>query len=279
VKAVKGREIGRNRQWQRIIRVRQGDAKQHSQSEGVTRHASLFSADDVLPSLFSLTAATRRIKGHGRSSQFAHQLRSLAPSQSEDPLHSPRPSRTPLHRIPITTMVAPAIVLGLRGVQVLFSIIVLGLTAYLVDAYNGPYGYNWSPHSVNFMLFCSIWTLLAAAFLLLVPTRFPQFAHKFAIAAVEFITMIFWFAAFIAVAVRWNNSYWGWYGHDTFYSVGVAAIVFSAFLWYVSCSCAFVRPRLTPCRLTFVATTALSALHIRGTSNSNTAPPPNMAGV
>ena len=27
-------------------------------------------------------------------------------------------------------MVAPAIVLGLRGVQVLFSIIVLGLTAY-----------------------------------------------------------------------------------------------------------------------------------------------------
>ena len=86
------------------------------------------------------------------------------------------------------------------------------------------------------MLFCSIWTLLAVAYLLLVPTRFPRFAHKFAIAAVEFITMIFWFAAFIAVAVRWNNAWWGYTGKGTFYSCGVAAIVFSAFLWLVSIS-------------------------------------------
>ena len=158
-------------------------------------------------------------------------------------------------------MVAPIIVLGLRGVQALFSIIVLGLTAYLVDAYNGP-GYNWSPHSVNFMLFCSIWTLLAVAYLLLAPTRFPKAAHKFAIGAVEFITMIFWFAAFVAVAVRWNNSWWGYAGRGTFYSCGVAAIVFSAFLW-----------------LTFVATTILAALHIRGSSRNDTAPAPAMAGV
>jgi hypothetical protein len=176
-------------------------------------------------------------------------------------------------------MVAPAVVLGLRGVQVVFAVIVLGLTAYLVDAFNGPYGYNWSPHSINFMLFCSIWTLLVTAFLLVVPTRFPQFAHKFVIAGLEFVTMIFWFAAFIAVAVLWNNSYWGWYGHGTIYSVGVAAVVFAAFLWCVSCPCASIRPWLTQRRLTFVATTALSALHIRNSSNSNTAPPPNMAGV
>lgn len=83
------------------------------------------------------------------------------------------------------------------------------------------------------MLFCSIWTLLAVAYLVLVPTRFPKFAHKFAIAAVEFITMIFWFAAFIAVAVRWNNSWWYGGREGTFYGCGVAAIVFSAFLWYV----------------------------------------------
>jgi hypothetical protein len=83
------------------------------------------------------------------------------------------------------------------------------------------------------MLFCSIWTLLAVAYLLLAPTRFPAAAHKFAIGAVEFITMIFWFAAFIAVAVRWDDAYWGYAGHSTFFSCGVAAIVFSAFLWYV----------------------------------------------
>jgi len=154
-------------------------------------------------------------------------------------------------------MVAPAVVLGLRGVQVLFSIIVLGLSAYLVDSY------WWSPHSVDFMLFTSIWTLLAVAYLTLAPTRFPKAAHKFAIAAVEFLTMLFWFAAFVAVAVRWGDATWGVAGRrGTFYSCGVAAIVFSAFLW-----------------LTFVVTTALAALHIRGSSTSATAPAPAMAGV
>lgn len=147
----------------------------------------------------------------------------------------------------------------------------------MVDAYNGP-GYNWSPHSVNFMLFCSIWTLLAVAYLLLAPTRFPKAAHKFAIGAVEFITMIFWFAAFVAVAVRWNNSWWGYAGRGTFYSCGVAAIVFSAFLWYVDRS-VLKSPCANNNRLTFVATTILAALHIRGSSRNDTAPAPAMAGV
>lgn len=152
-------------------------------------------------------------------------------------------------------MVAPAIVLGLRGVQVLFSIIVLGLTAYLVDAY------LWTPASVSFMLFTSIWTLLAVAYLVLSPTRFPKAAHKYAILGVEALTMLFWFAAFVAVAARWGDSWWAG-RRGTFYGSGVAAIVFSAFTW-----------------LTFVATTALAALHVRNTSRNDTAPPPDMAGV
>lgn len=131
-------------------------------------------------------------------------------------------------------MVAPAIVLGIRGVQVVFAIIVLGLTAYLVDHYTTPRG-SWSPHSLNFMLFTSVWTLLAVAYLTLAPTRFPRAAHKFAIAAVEFLTMLFWFAAFIAVAVLWRDIYyWSYYGyHGTFHNSGIAAIVFGAFLWLV----------------------------------------------
>ncbi|CAO2655015.1 Nn.00g117480.m01.CDS01 [Neocucurbitaria sp. VM-36] len=157
-------------------------------------------------------------------------------------------------------MVAPAIVLGLRGVQVLLSIIVLGLTAYLVDAFTNPWG-SWSPHSLNFMLFTSLWTLLAVAYLVLSPTRFPRAAHKYAIGAVEFLTMLFWFAAFIAVAVLWGDIWWAG-SKGTFYGCGVAAIVFSAFLW-----------------LTFVATTVLAALHIRNTPRNDTAPPPDMAGV
>ncbi|KAJ4379577.1 hypothetical protein N0V86_004758 [Didymella sp. IMI 355093] len=157
-------------------------------------------------------------------------------------------------------MVAPAIVLGIRAAQALFAIIVLGLTAYLVSLYTNPWT-TWSPHSLNFMLFTSIWTLLAVAYLTLAPTRFPRAAHKFAIAGVEFLTMLFWFAAFIAVAVLWRD-YRGWAYHSTAYNVGVAAIVFGAFLW-----------------LLFLATTALSALHIRNSSRNDTAPPPDMAGV
>jgi hypothetical protein len=132
----------------------------------------------------------------------------------------------------------------------------------VVDLYNGPYS-GLSPHSVNFMLFTSIWTLLAVAYLVLTPTRFPKLAHKYAIGAVEFLTMLFWFAAFVAVASRWGRSYWyGYYGTNRFYEVGVAAIVFSALLW-----------------LTFVATTVLAALHIKKSSRGDTAPPPDMAGV
>jgi hypothetical protein len=36
---------------------------------------------------------------------------------------------------------------------------------------------------------------------------------------------------------------------------------------------------LTSCRLTFVATTLLSALHIRNSSRNDTSPPRDMAGV
>lgn len=90
------------------------------------------------------------------------------------------------------------------------------------------------------MLFTSVWTLLAVAYLTLAPTRFPRAAHKFAIAAVEFLTMLFWFASFVAVAVLWRNIYWG-HGHGTFHNCGIAAIVFGAFLWSVRSPAADTR--------------------------------------
>ena len=114
----------------------------------------------------------------------------------------------------------------------------------VVDQYTSPWG-SWSPHSLNFMLFTSVWTLLAVAFLVLVPTRFPRAAHKFVIGGLEALTMIFWFAAFVAVAVLWSDAYWGPRGtrKGTFYGCGVAAIVFSAILWSVLGCC--LSPRNT----------------------------------
>ncbi|KAF2451294.1 hypothetical protein P171DRAFT_3494 [Karstenula rhodostoma CBS 690.94] len=153
-------------------------------------------------------------------------------------------------------------ILPLRAIQAVFSIIVLGLTAYIIDVYRGPGGYaSWTPDSVDFMLFTSIWTLLAVAYLTLAPSRFPAAAHKFAIIGVEAVTMIFWFAAWVAVASWWGNV-WHGAGRHPVWSSGVAAIVFSAFIW-----------------LAFVVTTVVAALHVRGTSRNNTAPPPQMQGV
>jgi hypothetical protein len=127
------------------------------------------------------------------------------------------------------------------------------------------------------MLFTSLWTLLAVAYLVLAPARFPAAAHKFAIGGVEFITMLFWFAAFVAVASRWGNSWWAG-RQGTFYSCGVAAIVFSAFNWY-EVSSPSDDGVLTCNRLAFVATTVLAALHIRSSPRNDTAPAPNMAAV
>lgn len=90
---------------------------------------------------------------------------------------------------------------------------------------------SWSPSQANFLLFCSIWTILALAYLVLAPTRFPATAHKFGILAAEAITMLFWFAGFIALAVLLTDigcgDSWG------VCRAAEAAVVFAAFEWYV----------------------------------------------
>jgi Membrane-associating domain len=59
-----------------------------------------------------------------------------------------------------------------------------------------------SPDRVNFLIFNGIWTaLLVIPFLTLSPRYFPRAAHPYAILAVETVTMLFWFAGFIAHAV------------------------------------------------------------------------------
>lgn len=51
------------------------------------------------------------------------------------------------------------------------------------------------------MLFTAIWTLLILIYLALAPRFFSAFAHPMAMLALDALTMIFWFAAFIALAV------------------------------------------------------------------------------
>ncbi|KAI9815690.1 MAG: hypothetical protein M1827_002086 [Pycnora praestabilis] len=139
--------------------------------------------------------------------------------------------------------------LPLRIVQALFALIVLALTAYVAHWFH-EVGAS-SPSQDNFLLFSSIWTFLALAYLTLTPWMMPSLAHKFGVLAVEAITMLFWFAGFIALAVYINGNLFD------FCSGGVcsaikAACVFGAFEW-----------------LLFLATTVLAALHVFRSRNGS----------
>jgi hypothetical protein len=92
---------------------------------------------------------------------------------------------------------------------------------------------------VNFLLFCSLWTILAVAYLVLAPSRFPSAAHKYAILGVEALTMIFWFAGWVAVAALWGDLGCGSRGGVC--GTGTAAIVFGAFIWYVEMDHAWLK--------------------------------------
>ncbi|EEH37683.1 hypothetical protein PAAG_08101 [Paracoccidioides lutzii Pb01] len=117
------------------------------------------------------------------------------------------------------------IILGLRSIQVLFAIIVLGLTAYAVNSSQGS-----SPDEVNFLLFDAIWTMLIAVpYLVLSPLYFPAVAHKYALIATEAITLLFWFAGFIALAASLPPA--GLCKYYTICKALQAATVFSAFEW------------------------------------------------
>ncbi|KAG9240934.1 membrane-associating domain-containing protein [Calycina marina] len=145
--------------------------------------------------------------------------------------------------------------LPIRAVQAIFAIIVLGLLAYASDEW---FWYWTSPSQINFLIFTSVWTLLAVAYLVITPGRFPTIAHKFGILAAEVLTMLFWFAGFIALAVLLTdvgcNSRWG------VCSASVAGVVFAAFEW-----------------LLFSATTIMAALHVWRTRGSHSSShDPNM---
>jgi len=86
-----------------------------------------------------------------------------------------------------------------------------------------------SPDRVNFLIFVGIWTaLLVIPFLTLSPRFFPKIAHPFAILAIEAVTMIFWFAGFIAHAVFVTQLL---YCRGNVCRCAQAATVFGAFEW------------------------------------------------
>jgi len=137
----------------------------------------------------------------------------------------------------------------LRAAQGFLALLILGLMAFVVSDWHHTSYYTWSPSQAKFFLFTACWTLLAVVYLAFAPARFPDAAHKFAILGVEFVTMIFWFAGWVALAVLLGDIGCGSW---TACQVAEAATVFGAFEW-----------------LLFVITMVISALHVWRTRDGN----------
>ncbi|OCL02138.1 hypothetical protein AOQ84DRAFT_434514 [Glonium stellatum] len=141
---------------------------------------------------------------------------------------------------------AAFLTLPLRIAQGLFALVVLGLTAYVANWWSGQW-HQFSPSEVNFLIFSAVWTILALVYLIVAPARFPNAAHKYGILAAEALTMVFWFAGFIALAVFLSDRIC----FGTVCNVAKAGTAFAAFEW-----------------LFFAATTLMATLHVWRTRNT-----------
>lgn len=65
------------------------------------------------------------------------------------------------------------VILGLRAVQLLFAIIIMGLSAYVANWYNVD-TLTSSPSQINWLLFSSIYTIISVAYLELAPRFMPR---------------------------------------------------------------------------------------------------------
>jgi hypothetical protein len=128
------------------------------------------------------------------------------------------------------------IILPIRIAQTLFALIILCVLAY--SAHNWSY-HTFTPSQISFNIFASVWTLLALVYLVLAPISFQQYSHKYAILAVESVTMIFWFAGFVALATFLDV--WGFGGSKWGpYQAAVAGCIFGAFEWMLFCLTTFM---------------------------------------
>ncbi|PHH73769.1 hypothetical protein CDD83_4672 [Cordyceps sp. RAO-2017] len=86
-----------------------------------------------------------------------------------------------------------------HAVLAAFLVIELGLTSYVVSRTNIGWWSN-TPSQFSFMLFASIWSLLALIYLALAPRFFERLYHGLVALGLLVITTLFWFGGSIAMA-------------------------------------------------------------------------------
>jgi len=85
--------------------------------------------------------------------------------------------------------------------------------------------------SANFLVFDSVWTFIALGYVVVTPMFFPNFHNRWAVLGVEAITMVFWFAGFVALAVDIKRMRCGNPQFACPIPAAKAAAVFGAFEW------------------------------------------------
>ncbi|THX59689.1 hypothetical protein D6D06_01889 [Aureobasidium pullulans] len=141
-------------------------------------------------------------------------------------------------------------VLPIRIAQVILALLVLGTAGYVAHSYSS------SPSEINFLVFTAVWTLLALIYLTLTSWKFERFAHPWILCGVESLTMLFWFAGFIAAAVFLSDLITC---AGKACSSAKAATVFAAFEWVL-----------------FAVTTALAVMAVLGRGRATKAGPNTM---
>ncbi|OTB11326.1 hypothetical protein K445DRAFT_77730 [Daldinia sp. EC12] len=97
-------------------------------------------------------------------------------------------------------MASNMITLGIRAAQLVFGIILLGLTAYVAHWYNVD-TLTSSPSQINLLLFASLFTIVSVLYLELAPRFVPKISHPLVALGLTASNAIFHFAGFIALAV------------------------------------------------------------------------------
>ncbi|KAI1471533.1 membrane-associating domain-containing protein [Daldinia caldariorum] len=108
------------------------------------------------------------------------------------------PNRIP--RITAAQMNSNMITLGIRAAQLVFGIILLGLTGYVAHWYNVD-TLTSSPSQINLLLFSSLLTILSVFYLELAARFVPKISHPLAALGLIGLNAILHFAGFIALAV------------------------------------------------------------------------------
>jgi len=134
----------------------------------------------------------------------------------------------------------PAYITIIRIVQVVLSILVLGLVGNTLSGLNkylGSYAVTLVAEALAFMVFCCVWTWLVVAYLLVTPLYFPVAYNVWAHLALEVISWIFWLAGFASTAswasehselgnknlyIKKINGYW---------ATSAAGAAFGALIW------------------------------------------------